>query len=1215
MDEGDIKELIYLKLSELPSKKGINDIIELFTKHLNYKYQNNNIPKEIFSEDIKERIKEIKIIAEHNDFKIFFIHLDLDKLTNTPQREIIKKLETYGYPFGLFIFSNEKSPRTLHFVNVKYEEKKEEREKIIRRMIIEEGGGFRTYSERLSLIEIEDENLTPLEIQIMHNEAFDVDKVTEEFFNRYKDVLEKITKYLSQFNIDEEKGRYFTIQFLNRMIFIYFIQKKGWLLWKEKESDKRYLYNLYKKYKKEYKTKNSNFYRDFLEPLFFYAFNQNSGFKNLPLPQEIKNSYSYMPYLNGGLFTKNKFDELGDVLLEDSLFDEIFDNLLEKFNFTITEDLPFDIEVAVDPEMLGKVYESLVHGEEIQERRKAGIFFTPRVEIDYMIKMSLVENMHKNCGIEKEKLIEFVYSNDEKIDLNEEEKFNIREHLKNIKIVDPAVGSGSFLVRAMNILIDLFSKVGYRVDRFNLRKSIIKNSLYGVDVMEWAVRVAELRLWLNLLIDIEKENIDIYTKPILPNLSFKIRQGDSLVQEIFEKYISIREPERLSKSIKIIEELINEKRRFFDGESERENIIKKLENDLVRKIFDEKLNLLKNKKEKIQIKLKKSWDEYSNKVRMFGEDKKEREEFEKIEDNLNREKEKIDNEIEEYENIYENLINTKEKNYFLWDVDFSDVFKEKGGFDIVIGNPPYVRQELIGPPLIKNSSREQKGSYKKKLQEWVEKIWGYKVGGRCDLYVYFYFQSLSLLNKKGTFCFINSNSWLDVDFGKYLQEFLLKKFEIKRIIDNQVKRSFKEADINTIMVLINYSEKDFINNKVKFIMFKKPFEDVIKIENEILIEEKDELFKNEDLRIFPKLQKELLLEGIEGDEKEEVRLLNGKYEGGKWGGIYLRAPDIYFTILEKGKGKFVKLGDIAEVRFGIKTGANEFFYVEDVTDKIDFDSIKIINLKNVKTFNEIKQKGLRIVRNAKKGDYWLIEEEFLKPVIKSPRECKSIIIKPEDLKYKVIMCHKSKNELKNENAFILDYIEWGEKEGFNERPTCKSRKYWYLLLTPKISYIKHPIFIRDRFAFYETEIFCDAELYDIYVKNIIDIEKLILILNSTITYKFMEIITRTVGGGGGPLKIQVYESVKIYLINPLLNLEFYLKAKEILYRPIQSIFTELGFDSNKPIREQEPNPLPDRKALDDIVFDVIGLTEEERKEVYWAVAELVQNRLKKAKSV
>lgn len=367
---------------------------------------------------------------------------------------------------------------------MKYEEKKEDREKIIRRMVVEEGSGFRTYSERLSLIEIDDENLTPLEIQAKHNEAFDVDKVTVEFFNRFKYILKFITDHLTKFNIDEENGRYFTIQFLNRMIFIYFIQKKGWISWDKDKTDKRYLYNLYKKYKTEYKTKSLNFYRDYLEPLFFYAFNQNPSYKNLPLPKDIKISYSYMPYLNGGLFTKNKFDQLGDFFLEDSFFDNIFDNLLEKFNFTITEDLPFDIEVAVDPEMLRKLYESLVHCEEIQERRKAGIFFTPRIEIDYMIKMSLVGNLYNNLGIEKEKLIEFIFSNEDKCDLTEDEKLKIRQYLKNIKIVNPAVGSGSFLVRAMNIIVDLLTKTGYEIDRFNLRKSIIKNYLYGVDVME-----------------------------------------------------------------------------------------------------------------------------------------------------------------------------------------------------------------------------------------------------------------------------------------------------------------------------------------------------------------------------------------------------------------------------------------------------------------------------------------------------------------------------------------------------------------------------------------------------------------------------------------------------------------------------------------------------------------------------------------------------------
>ncbi|MBC7194666.1 MAG: hypothetical protein H5U37_03325, partial [Caldisericia bacterium] len=245
MIEGDIREKIFNKLKELPYKKGYEDIVKLFTEILNYRYQNNTIPKEIFPENIKTKILDIRIISEHKDFKIFFIYLQ--KLINSYEREIIKKLESYGYPYGLFIFSDEKSPRVLHFVNVKYEEKEEKRQKLIRRMVIEESGGFRTYSERLSIVEIKDENFTPLDVQKLHDEAFDVEKVTEEFFNKYKEILENITDYLKKKKIDEEHGRFFAIQLLNRMIFIYFIQKKGWLFWEENKHDYRYLYNLYLK--------------------------------------------------------------------------------------------------------------------------------------------------------------------------------------------------------------------------------------------------------------------------------------------------------------------------------------------------------------------------------------------------------------------------------------------------------------------------------------------------------------------------------------------------------------------------------------------------------------------------------------------------------------------------------------------------------------------------------------------------------------------------------------------------------------------------------------------------------------------------------------------------------------------------------------------------------------------------------------------------------
>jgi hypothetical protein len=314
---------------------------------------------------------------------------------------------------------------------------------------------------------------------------------------------------------------------------------------------------------------------------------------------------------------------------------------------------------------------------------------------------------------------------------------------------------------------------------------------------------------------------------------------------------------------------------------------------------------------------------------------------------------------------------------------------------------------------------------------------------------------------------------------------------------------------------------------------------------------------------------------------------------------------------------------------------------------------KIKNLGNFQSLEEIKKAGLRIVRNTKTGDYWLIEEEFLKPVVKSPKECKSILIKPQDLKYKVLIVHKSKKELKGTK--VLDYIEWGEKQGFHKRPTCKGREKWWELEEPKISLNILPMFERERkYAFlnWGKSVYIDATFYWVYPnKNFLSDYKyreIILngLLNSTLRYLLEEILARPPeGGGGGPIQIKVIDYLNFYVpidfkfkkdvleisydgglvikkdfYNILgisendLN-DFLLAISRMASRSIQAIFTELGFDPSKPIREQEPNPLPDRKVLDDIIFDALGLTEEERKEVYWAVGELVNNRLEKAKSV
>jgi len=270
---------------------------------------------------------------------------------------------------------------------------------------------------------------------------------------------------------------------------------------------------------------------------------------------------------------------------------------------------------------------------------------------------------------------------------------------------------------------------------------------------------------------------------------------------------------------------------------------------------------------------------------------------------------------------------------------------------LIIANPPYVRQERIED--LTNFYSKKK--YKEKLIEQTKLDWSYDFKGKlikspipqrfdkkCDLYVYFYLKGLKLLNPDGVLCYISSNSWLDVGYGKILQEILLKRFPIVAIYDNQVKRSFKHADINTIIAILKAPktkdfDKEIKENEVSFVMFKKPFEEIMF--SEVFIDlEKKEGFKEypegkrretEIFRIHKINQKELYEFGK--DKK------TGEYIGNKWGGKYLRAPEIYWIILKKGRDKLVRLGDIAEVRRGFTTGANEFFYVEDVTDEIEDD--------------------------------------------------------------------------------------------------------------------------------------------------------------------------------------------------------------------------------------------------------------------------------------
>lgn len=1099
---------------------------------------------------------------------------------------------------GLFAFYDENRNFRLSLVYALYEGIKRSFSTFKRyTYFVERGKGY--YTLRKALLELELKDLQSLQ------RAFSTERLTEKFFNAYRSAVNRIRSALDR-RIDPGKAHAFAQQLLSRIMFVYFLQKKGWLKWKDYVPDREYMLGFWKRYRvhvEDSPHQKDTFFSKWLSSLFFGAFNKRLSLVDQSLPEDIRESLALMPYLNGGLFTKNELD-----LMVESLPDEVFEWLFEPdptgrdeqkgflqlYNFTVDESMPLDEEVAVDPEMLGKVYESLIAEE---ERSGSGIFYTPRLEIDFMCRLALTGYLEEKTGIERRRLLDFVY-NPETAWLSHDELRSIRRSLEELKVVDPAVGSASFLVGMLNILVSLNSALirnleGKEPNLFALKRKIVQDNLYGVDVKDWAVMVGELRLWLSLVIESDEKEMDIYTKPLLPNFSFKLRQGDSLIEEVGGTPLLLRAegafiPSRIKKKL---QELIDRKNRFYSGEFSSDlrelEQIHELEREILLEVLKEKLQNI----EKDLQKLKRDIELLSQKDMYAASHQKES--LKEL-----REKEKLlKQEKEEYQRLVSEVGKSKSKDYFLWEIDFAEVF-EKGGFDIVIGNPPYVRQEEIAPPLEKmerhseESWKALKEQYKEKLLQSVKRLWGHiNLSKRSDLYVYFFLHGLSLLREGGILCFITSNSWLDVGYGAGLQEFFLNKARLEYVIDNLVKRSFKEADVNTVITLARrrQEEEDY---RVRFVSFRRLFEEVNNAQTlKELHELREDSFDHSTCRLIIRQKSQLLQEGTEEDNR---------YTGSKWGGKYLRAPEIYFKILEKGRGKLVRLGNIAEVRFGIKTGANEFFYLKPMG----------LSVKEVVELSKRDPDAPVAVRNSA-GWEGEIPARFLKPVVKSPRELKSLVVRLEDLSHLVFMCHGREKELKDTE--VWKYIKWGEKQGYHKRPTCSSRERWWDLGERGLSTALWTMTYRERFFIPLNKVaFADARLYDIYCS-----EELLPTLNSAYCLLWIELQARGYGGGGGPVDVKVYEVNEMLIPSP----EF-VDSKEV-YEHIftsnsserLSIFTELGFDPSKPIREQEPNPLPDRKAIDDVVFDALGLTEDERREVYYAVAELVQARLEKARSV
>ena len=280
---------------------------------------------------------------------------------------------------------------------------------------------------------------------------------------------------------------------------------------------------------------------------------------------------------------------------------------------------------------------------------------------------------------------------------------------------------------------------------------------------------------------------------------------------------------------------------------------------------------------------------------------------------------------------------------------------------------------------------------------------------------------------------------------------------------------------------------------------------------------------------------------------------------------------------------------------------------------------KIKNLGNFKSLKEIKKAGLRIVRNTKTGDYWLIEEEFLKPIIFSLKEIKDYQVNPQELSKKVILCCKNKREIKGKR--ILKYINNGERVGYHKNPTCNSRSPWYCLAENwQYAPLIFPAKVGERMpVFLSNNTYEDKKLYGITPENLRDVEIIGALLNSTLMRFFIEFTCRQLTGAQAIADIDVVVVKQSMIINPeKLSISQRKKLKQyfnnLLRTKSSSIFEELG--TNNPEKVSLNKIKPERREIDEIVMgEILELSDEEQLEVYQAVVDLVKSRIEKSKSV
>ena len=392
---------------------------------------------------------------------------------------------------------------------------------VLRRMVVERDLPQRTAIQQVA--QIYRKAGDPRSIRTALADAFSVERVTTEFFREYKRVFEEANKQVAGLGDDTKT---FVQTLFNRLMFIYFLSRKGWLTF---NGDKDYLNALWRDCR-SVGGEHKNFYIDRLRLVFFEGLN-NPRSQDTTAKSAAPRLIGSVPFLNGGLFEKTELDHQVELsssetvtVVPDEAIEPILIDLFDHFNFTVMESTPFDVEVAVDPEMLGKVFEELVTG-----RHDSGAYYTPRPVVSFMCREALKGYLEgRDTGVAPEAIAAFVDGRETSGISSVASARKVAEALDEVTVVDPACGSGAYLLGMMQELVELQTALfNVGVDEkgiYDLKLHIIQRNLYGVDIDDFAVNIAMLRLWLSLAIEYEGEK----PEP-LPNLDFKVLCGDSLL--------------------------------------------------------------------------------------------------------------------------------------------------------------------------------------------------------------------------------------------------------------------------------------------------------------------------------------------------------------------------------------------------------------------------------------------------------------------------------------------------------------------------------------------------------------------------------------------------------------------------------------------------------------------------------------------------------------